>query len=67
MLGAIVLILLKEFFQTEAWLGPIASHWQMTYGFTVIAFVALLPRGLIGMRGLIRARRTGARTGPSHA
>jgi len=55
-LGAVVLTLLKEFFQMEAWLGPLASHWQMTYGFTVIAFVALLPKGLIGIRSLVRAR-----------
>jgi branched-chain amino acid transport system permease protein len=52
--GAIVLTLLKEFFQTEAWLGPLASHWQMTFGFTVIAFVALLPRGLVGFRTVRR-------------
>jgi branched-chain amino acid transport system permease protein len=61
-LGAIALTLLKEFFQTEAWLGPVASHWQLTYGLTVIAFVALLPRGLIGMsrglRSLIRSKTT---------
>jgi branched-chain amino acid transport system permease protein len=52
-LGAIALTLLKEFFQTEAWLGPLASHWQMSFGFTVIAFVALLPRGLIGIQTLL--------------
>ena len=51
-LGAVALTLLKEFFQTEAWLGPLAAHWQMTFGFTVIAFVALLPRGLVGFRTL---------------
>ena len=60
-LGAVALTLLKEFFQTEAWLGPLASHWQMTYGFTVIAFVALLPRGLIGMREWRLARRASVR------
>jgi branched-chain amino acid transport system permease protein len=54
-LGAIALTLLKEFFQTEAWLGSLASHWQMTFGFTVIAFVALLPRGLIGLGAMSAA------------
>ncbi|HJV61443.1 MAG TPA: branched-chain amino acid ABC transporter permease [Albitalea sp.] len=49
-LGAIALTLLKEFFQTEAWLGPLAAHWQLSFGLTVIVFVALLPRGLIGWR-----------------
>ena len=56
-LGAIALTLLKEFFQTEAWLGPLASHWQMSYGFTVIAFVALLPQGLIGLPHQLARRR----------
>ncbi|RQP22611.1 branched-chain amino acid ABC transporter permease [Piscinibacter terrae] len=64
-LGAIALTLLKEFFQTEAWLGALASHWQLTYGFTVIAFVALLPRGLIGLASVRRVKP--AATGePAH-
>ena len=49
-IGAIAFTLLKELFQLEAWLGPLASHWQMTLGLTIIAFVALLPKGLIGLR-----------------
>ena len=49
-LGAIAFTLLKELFQLEALLGPLAAHWQMTLGFTIIAFVALLPKGLIGLR-----------------
>ena len=49
-IGAIAFTLLKEFFQLESLLGPLASHWQMTLGFTIIAFVALLPKGLIGLR-----------------
>jgi branched-chain amino acid transport system permease protein len=56
-IGAIALTLLQEFFQTEAWLGPLADHWQMTFGLTVIAFVALLPQGLIGLGALLRRRR----------
>jgi branched-chain amino acid transport system permease protein len=56
-LGAIALTLLKEFFQTEAWLGPLASHWQLSFGFTVIVFVALLPQGLIGLRRALTKRR----------
>lgn len=55
-IGAIAFTLLKELFQLEALLGPIAAHWQMTLGFTIIAFVALLPKGLIGLR----ARLAGA-------
>ena len=49
-IGAIAFTLLKELFQLESLLGPVASHWQMTLGFTIIAFVALLPKGLIGLR-----------------
>ncbi len=58
-IGAIAFTLLKELFQFEPLLGPLASHWQMTLGFTIIAFVALLPKGLIGLR----ARLAGAARG----
>ena len=60
-IGAIAFTLLKELFQSEALLGPLASHWQLTLGLTIIAFVAALPRGLIGLgarlRGLVPRRR----------
>jgi branched-chain amino acid transport system permease protein len=58
-MGAIAFTLLKELFQLESLLGPLAAHWQMTLGFTIIAFVALLPKGLIGLR----ARLAGATHG----
>ena len=58
-IGAIAFTLLKELFQSEALLGPLASHWQMTLGFTIIGFVALLPQGLVGLR----ARLAGASRG----
>ncbi len=58
-IGAIAFTLLKELFQLESLLGPLASHWQMTLGFTIISFVALLPKGLIGLR----ARLAGASNG----
>jgi len=58
-IGAIAFTLLKELFQLESLLGPLASHWQMTLGFTIIAFVALLPKGLIGLR----ARLAGVKHG----
>ena len=48
-LGAIAFTLLKELFQTEALLGPLAGHWQLTLGLTIIGFVAWLPNGLIGL------------------
>jgi branched-chain amino acid transport system permease protein len=49
-IGAIAFTLLKELFQLEALLGPLATHWQMTLGLTIIAFVAVLPKGLTGWR-----------------
>jgi branched-chain amino acid transport system permease protein len=58
-LGAIAFTLLKELFQSEALLGPLASHWQLTLGLTIIAFVAALPRGLIGLGTRLRALTAG--------
>ena len=55
-IGAVAFTLLKELYQSEALLGPLAGHWQMTLGFTIIAFVAWLPKGLIGLG----SRRSGA-------
>jgi branched-chain amino acid transport system permease protein len=50
-IGAIAFALLKELYATPALVGTfLADHWQLTLGFTIIAFVALLPRGLIGLR-----------------
>ncbi|NRF66160.1 branched-chain amino acid ABC transporter permease [Aquincola sp. S2] len=48
-LGAVAFVLLKELLSTPALAGPLAERWQLTLGFTVIAFVALLPKGLIGL------------------
>jgi branched-chain amino acid transport system permease protein len=49
LLGAVAFTLLKELYQSEAWLGPLAGHWPLALGLTIIAFVAWLPRGLIGI------------------
>lgn len=48
-LGAFVFTLLQELFQWHAIFGPLAKHWQLTLGLTIIAAVALMPRGLIGL------------------
>jgi branched-chain amino acid transport system permease protein len=58
-IGAVAFTLLKEFFQSEGLLGPLASHWQLTLGITIIAFVALLPQGLIGLRERLQGARHG--------
>ena len=58
-IGAVAFTLLKELFQSEALLGPLASHWQMTLGFTIIAFVAWLPKGLVGLSARVRGVHRG--------
>jgi branched-chain amino acid transport system permease protein len=58
-LGAIAFILLKEFFSSEALLGDIAVHWQLTLGITMILIVAFLPKGLVGLADFIK--KPGAR------
>ncbi len=48
-LGAFVFTLLQELFQWQAVFGAFAKHWQLTLGLTIILFVALMPRGVVGM------------------
>ena len=55
-IGAVAFTLLKELYQSEALLGPLAAHWQLSLGLTIIAFVALLPKGLVGLAALVRRR-----------
>lgn len=48
-IGAVVFTLLKELLSTHALMGPLADHWQLTLGLTIIVFVAVLPQGLMGL------------------
>lgn len=48
-LGAFAFALLQEFFKSEAVFGSFAKHWHLGLGLTIIACVALLPRGLVGL------------------
>lgn len=53
--GAAAFVLLKELYATPAFVGTtLAAHWQLTLGVTIIAFVALLPKGLIGTAERLR-------------
>ena len=61
LIGAFAFALLQEFFQSEAIFGAFAKHWHLGLGLTIIASVALLPRGLIGVTGQLRDRLVGAR------
>jgi branched-chain amino acid transport system permease protein len=56
-LGAAAFTLLKEALSTHALVGPLADHWQLTLGITIIAFVALLPQGLIGLPSRLARRK----------
>jgi branched-chain amino acid transport system permease protein len=60
LIGAFAFALLQEFFKSEAVFGAFAKHWQLGLGLTIIASVALLPRGLVGLPGLWRERLTGS-------
>jgi branched-chain amino acid transport system permease protein len=49
LIGAAAFTLLKELLSTHALVGPAADHWQLALGLVIIAFVALCPKGLIGL------------------
>jgi branched-chain amino acid transport system permease protein len=55
-IGAVAFTLLKEFFASESLVGPLAPHWQLSLGLSIIVLVAALPRGLMGLRSLWRPR-----------
>jgi branched-chain amino acid transport system permease protein len=68
LIGAFAFALLQEFFKSEAIFGEFAKHWHLGLGLTIIASVALLPRGLVGVPGQIAARLRGAALGtPANA
>ena len=57
--GAFAFALLQEFFKSEAIFGAFARHWHLGLGLTIIASVALLPHGLVGLPGQWRERLVG--------
>ncbi|MBL8302320.1 MAG: branched-chain amino acid ABC transporter permease, partial [Ideonella sp.] len=59
LIGAFAFALLQEFFKSEAIFGSFAKHWHLGLGLTIIACVALLPRGLVGLPGQWRERLEG--------
>jgi branched-chain amino acid transport system permease protein len=59
LMGAFAFALLQELFRSEAVFGALAKHWHLGLGLTIIASVALLPRGLVGVPGQIRERLIG--------
>ncbi len=59
LIGAFAFALLQEFFKSEAIFGGFAKHWNLGLGLIIIACVALLPRGLVGLPGQWRDRLVG--------
>ncbi len=59
LVGAFAFALLQEFFKWEAVFGAFAKHWHLGLGLSIIASVALLPRGLVGLPGQLRERLAG--------
>ena len=66
LIGAFAFALLQEFFKSEDLFGAFAKHWHLGLGLSIIASVALLPQGLVGLptqwreRQARRASRAGA-------
>ena len=56
LVGAFAFALLQEFFKSELIFGGFAKHWTLGLGLTIIASVALLPRGLVGLPAQWRER-----------
>jgi branched-chain amino acid transport system permease protein len=59
LIGAFAFALLQEFFKSEAVFGAFAKHWHLGLGLTIIAGVALLPQGLVGLPRQWRDRLLG--------
>jgi branched-chain amino acid transport system permease protein len=63
LIGAFAYTLLQEFYMSQAVFGDFARHWHLGLGLTIIASVALLPNGLVGIPGQWRARLAGGSSG----
>ena len=59
LIGAFAFALLQEFFKSESIWGEFAKHWHLGLGVVIIAAVALLPLGLIGLPEQVRKRLAG--------
>ena len=59
LMGAFAFALLQELFKSEAVFGSFAKHWSLGLGLTIIASVALLPKGLVGLPDQLRSKVMG--------
>jgi branched-chain amino acid transport system permease protein len=67
LIGAFAFVLLQELFKSEAIWGSFAKHWHLGLGLTIIACVAALPHGLVGLPAAWRARLVGRNAGSTPA
>jgi branched-chain amino acid transport system permease protein len=67
LVGAFAFALLQEFFKSEAIFGEFSKHWNLGLGLTIIASVALLPKGLVGVPQQVVNRLTGTRNAKQEA
>ena len=63
LVGAFAFALLQEVFKSEAIFGAFAKHWNLGLGVVIIASVAFLPHGLVGLPAQLRARLAGGLVG----
>jgi branched-chain amino acid transport system permease protein len=61
LIGAFAFALLQELFRSEVIFGAFAKHWHLGLGLTIIACVALLPRGIVGVPAQWRERLAGGK------
>lgn len=59
LIGAFAFALLQELFKSEAIFGNFAKHWHLGLGLSIIACVAWLPNGLVGIPEKISQRLRG--------
>lgn len=59
LMGAFAFALLQELFKSEAIFGNFAKHWHLGLGLSIIACVAWLPNGLVGIPEKISQRLRG--------
>ena len=64
LIGAFAFALLQELFRSEAIFGALAKHWHLGLGLTIIASVALLPRGIVGVPAQLREKLLGFKAAP---
>ncbi len=65
LIGAFAFTLLQELFKSEVIFGAFAKHWLLGMGLAIIACVALLPRGLVGLPAVWRQRLEGRHRPPT--